>query len=65
MRFECMHVCTPLCAWCPLRPEEGMGSLGTGVTDSCELSAAAAGNGTQVLCSRLSSLVVIFYSFAL
>lgn len=25
-----------LCAWCLWRPEEGMGSLGTGVRDVCE-----------------------------
>ena len=24
-------------AWCPLRPDEGIGSPGTRVTDSCEL----------------------------
>lgn len=25
------------CAWCPQKPEDSVGSLGTGVTDDCEL----------------------------
>lgn len=35
----CMHVlllCIYVCAWCPWRPVENIGSPGTGITDSYE-----------------------------
>lgn len=37
----CMYVCMNVCmyvqyVWCPKRPEEGVRSPGTGVTDCCE-----------------------------
>lgn len=35
--MSCLHVCVHRrCAWCPLRPEEGIGPSETGVTDSSE-----------------------------
>jgi hypothetical protein len=34
--FACMHVCLYILrAWCLLRPEEGVGCPGTGITDRC------------------------------
>lgn len=68
-----MNVCVPLVHLCPRRPGEDIGCHGTGVIDSCELSNAVSGNGTQTLSvraaggsqflSHLSSLLVDFYSF--
>ena len=34
--FACLSM-YHVCAWCLWWPEEGIGSPGTGVTDSCEL----------------------------
>lgn len=36
-----LHACMSvhhICAWCCQRPEEGVRSRGTGVTNSCELT---------------------------
>jgi hypothetical protein len=47
-------------AWCPQRPEEGVGFSGTGVTDGCELPAKCQGSKLGCLeeqqnCSAISS----------
>jgi hypothetical protein len=35
--FSCLYVCMYCtCGWCLERPEEEIGSPGTGVTDGCE-----------------------------
>lgn len=54
-----VHHYVPGAYWDQKRPWDPLGQE----LDSCELSAAAAGNETQVLCSHLSSLFVNFYSF--
>lgn len=35
----CLHACMyvpHMCVWCPWKPEEGVRTLGTGITDGCE-----------------------------
>ena len=44
----CVCVCVCVCA-CLLTPEEGLRSLGAGVTGNCELSEMGAGNQSPVL----------------
>lgn len=46
-----MYVCVSVCSVCrcPLKSEEGVGSPGTAVTGSCELSDISDGNQTLIL----------------
>lgn len=50
----CLHPCWCMVMWVQIfiGPEEGIWSLGTGVTVSCELPYLGAGNQTQVLCKE-------------
>lgn len=41
--YVCIHACV-VCVGVPKKPEQGIGSLGAGVTDSCELSDVGAEN---------------------
>jgi hypothetical protein len=56
----CMYVYY-VCAWCPQRSEESIGSPGTGIIDGWELPSIGVGNRTWVLCKSSKGSQLLRY----